>query len=268
MQYQNFLTQTLQGAAKIANEMFGNVSGKLKPDDPVQVLTEADLRIGKFIMGEIEKHYPNHGIIEEEAGGIDKKSEFVWVVDPIDGTANFSQGVPLYGIMIGLLRDSSAYAGGVSLPFFSDTYIAEKGEGAFRNGNKLDITDAAKTNSNIVSFGFNGDRDNPDLTREICRVLAEVMLKFPINNVVNSAFDIAMVAQGKYLGAINMTSKIWDNVAQHIIIEEAGGLYTDLYGAKLDYSDAFNLEKNYTYCAASPAIHKKLQEIIHSVESR
>ncbi|MBI2034197.1 MAG: hypothetical protein HYT11_00495 [Candidatus Levybacteria bacterium] len=82
--------------------------------------------------------------------------------------------------------------------------------------------------------------------------------------VSNSCFDTMMVAKGNYGGWLNKSSKIWDNVAQQIIIEEAGGVYTDFYGEPLDYSNPLSKAKlNYTQCAASLALHKQLQEIIH-----
>src|SRR6185312_7657304 len=114
----------LEDAAKIANEKFGKVSGVIKGGDTNQVLTEADVAIGKLIIQRLQKEYPDYNIIDEEAGVIDKHSEFTWVVDPIDGTSNFANGVPTYGIMIGLLRKETPIAGGIVLPYYKEIYIA------------------------------------------------------------------------------------------------------------------------------------------------
>ncbi|TSA45107.1 inositol monophosphatase [bacterium] len=264
--YQEFLTKTLNEASKIAKQMFGKVEGRLKDGDPIQVLTEADLKIGKFIIGEIEKYFPEHNIIDEEAGAIDKKSEFTWVIDPIDGTANFAHKIPLYGIMIGLLKDCKPLAGGVALPEFGKIYIAEKGEGTFLNGEKLDISDSGKIKTNIIAYGLNGNVENPELTRKEGKYIAEIVLGYPINNSSNSVYDTCLVLEGHYAGVLNQTSKIWDNVAPQIITQEAGGVFSDFYGEELDYSDCFNkMNRNYTNCTASPGIHKKLQEIIHNL---
>jgi myo-inositol-1(or 4)-monophosphatase len=76
-----------------------------------------------------------------------------------------------------------------------------------------------------------------------------------------------MIAEGKYGGLLNRTSKIWDNVAQQIIVEEAGGLYTDFFGNPMDYSNPLTKDKtNFTFCAAAPELHKQLQTIIHNYE--
>src|SRR6266404_8064062 len=104
MKYQTFITTVLQEASKIANEKFGNVTAIIKGGDSNQVLTEADIAIGAHIITKIKKEYPDYNIIDEEAGGLDNKSEFTWVVDPIDGTSNFAHGVGMFRIMIGLLH--------------------------------------------------------------------------------------------------------------------------------------------------------------------
>src|SRR3989344_4271938 len=103
MIYQDFLVKVLESTSQIANAKFGKVVGTTKAGDNNQVLTEADLEIGKTLIELVNKDFPTHNIIDEEAGVIDKQSEFTWVIDPIHGTRNFANGMPLYGIMIGLL---------------------------------------------------------------------------------------------------------------------------------------------------------------------
>lgn len=267
MKYRNFLVKTLKEASGIANKMFGKVQGRTKPDDVRQALTDADLAIGKMIIAKIKEDYPAHSIIDEEFGITDKGSEYTWVIDPIDGTANFAVGVPLYGIMIGLLKGSMPLAGGVALPAFKEIYIAEKGKGAFCNDSKLGIRRSDKIISKVISAGFTYDTKSPKLLKLGSNILAKMLLHFPLANHAGSVYDSMMVAQGRYLGEFNTTSYLWDNVAQHIIIEEAGGKYTDLLGNKMDYSKPQRRTKqNFTYCAASPSIHKKMQAIIHSIK--
>src|SRR5258708_912534 len=139
MNYQSFITSVLGEASKIANEKFGKVSGTIKGGDSNQVLTKADVAIGRFIIQKIKKEYPDYNIIDEEAGVVDNGSEFTWVVDPIDGTSNFAHTVPLYGIMIGLLQVATPIAGGIALPYFKEIYLAEKGKGAYCNGKKIAV---------------------------------------------------------------------------------------------------------------------------------
>ncbi|MBI5465403.1 inositol monophosphatase, partial [Candidatus Gottesmanbacteria bacterium] len=173
--------------------------------------------------------------------------------------------VPLYGTMIGLLKRNIPVAGGLSLPYFSEIYIAEKSKGAYCNNKKLRVTDETSLLATLTAYTLDGYQKKPDFTRIECTVMAEIVLN--IRNLRNSGsvFDAAMVAKGKYGAYLNRTSKIWDNVAQQIVIEEAGGLYTDFFGQSIDYSNPMSKVKdNFTFCAASPILHKRLQKIIHN----
>jgi myo-inositol-1(or 4)-monophosphatase len=264
MNYQSFIHSVLEEASKIAIEKFGHVSGTIKGEDSNQVLTQADLAIGSFIIEKIKKEFPSHNIIDEEAGTIDNRSEFTWVIDPIDGTSNFAVGVPHFGIMIGLLKNFTPLVGGVSFPFFKEICYAEKGMGAFCNREKLIVSTEKKLINTLVAFGMDAYQSDPTITRNETKFLGELLLHIRNYRTSNSVFDVLMLVKGSYGGVLNRTSRIWDNVAPHILIEEAGGVYTDFLGKPMDYTDPLrNVEQNYTFCAASPILHKQLQKIIH-----
>lgn len=265
MNIQNFIKTALEEASKIAKRNFGKVvAGTVKGKDSNQILTETDLEISKFIVGKIREVYPSHNIIDEEAGVIDNKSQYTWAIDPVDGTSNFANGVPLYGVMIGLLKEGTPVAGGISLPSFEEIYLAEKEKGAFCNGEKVQVTSEANLLSTLVAYTLDGHQENPSFTRDECALMAEIILN--IRNLRNSGscFDAAMVARGKFGGYLNRTGKIWDNVAQQILIEEAGGVYTDFFGQPMDYKSPLTKANNdFTFCAAPPILHSQLQKIIH-----
>lgn len=208
-------------------------------------------------------------MIDEEAGVIDNGSEFTWVVDPIDGTSNFAEGLPHYGIMIGLLKHDQPIAGGIVLPGFSELYVAERGKGVRCNGEHISITDKVDLSNVLVAYGIDGHQEDAALTRGEAGLLAEIVLEVRNLRSSNSAYDAAMVARGKYGAWLNRTTKIWDNVAQQILIEEAGGVFTDFEGSPMDYTEPLGkVEQNFTVCAGSPEVHKKLQEIIRAKKSR
>lgn len=267
--YQKFIEESLQKASQIASSNFGKVFGVVKGNDSNQVLTETDILIGKLLIDLIQKEFPEHNIIDEEAGVINKNSQFTWVIDPIDGTSNFAEGIPNYGIMMGLLKGSKPIAGGIALPFFKEIILAEKGKGAFCNGEKLSVTKENNLLSALVAYQIDGHQEDPDFTRRECQILADIVLK--VRNLRNSGscFDAVMVAKGKYGGYLIRTGKIWDMVASNIIIEEAGGVYTDFFGKPMDYKNPLAKAKdNFTFCSGSPILHKQLQEIIHGVGVR
>lgn len=265
--YTSFIRKVLKYASKIARFNFNKVSSSVKYEDSNQVLTQTDIEIGKYIISEIKNNYPDYNIIDEEAGVIDNNSEFTWVVDPIDGTSNFASGLSTYGIMIGLLHKDNPIAGGISLPFFDLIYLAEKDKGAFCNGQAITVCNEKKLLNALIVYQIDGHQENPDQTRNETKLLAEIVLNIRNLRTTSSAYDIAMVAHGKYGGILSKTSKIWDNVAQQIIIEEAGGNYTDFYGNKIDYSNPLSKSNdNFTYCAASPVLHNQLIAIINNYE--
>lgn len=245
-------------------EYFGHVSSQVKPEDSNQVLTEADIATGTFLVQAIGKQYPDHNIIDEEAGIIDHNSNFTWVIDPIDGTSNFATGLPMFGIMVGVLEDGQPTAGGIILPYFHDLILADRGHGAFLNDQRITIPENQRLSDALVAYGLDGHREDPDRTRKEMALVAEIALHIRNLRCSNSGYDMVQVALGKYGAFLNQTTKIWDNVAVHSIIEEAGGLYTDFYGQPMDYTNPLQrVDQNYTVCAAGSDLHQELQKIIH-----
>ncbi|MFD1314470.1 inositol monophosphatase family protein [Namhaeicola litoreus] len=269
MNYQHFIYDSLDKVSKIARDNFGKVSSITKPEDNNQVLTKTDLEIGKLLIRAIEKKFPSHNIIDEEAGVIHKNSDFTWVIDPIDGTSNFANASPLYGCMFGLLLENKPIAGGIALPFYSDIITAAKGLGTFCNEKRIYVSQEKKLSNCLIAYGIDGHQENPEFTRSECELLAEIVLNIRNLRSSNSVFDIALVARGSYGAFLNRTSKVWDNVAQQIIIEEAGGMYTDFFGHQIDYSNTiYDPNKNFSFMAASTEIHGQLLKIVDSYHSK
>lgn len=264
MDYRTFITEQLLKASETAESYFGRVSSTVKAGDNNQVLTEADIAIGKQLVAAVQEVYPEHNIIDEEAGCIDNGSRYTWVIDPIEATSNFAAGLPQYGIMIGLLEDVLPIAGGVIAPAYHKLYVAEKGKGATCNDEPILVSQEADLMNALVSFGIDGYQEDPDRTVNECRVLADIILGCRnMRNTGCEALDPMYVAEGKYGGRVNTTSRIWDNVAPQVIAEEAGALWTTANGKPIDYSDPLaKITQNYTFCVASPALHAQLQTII------
>lgn len=269
MDYRQFIEINLKAAAEIATTSFGKVNGVTKGADNNQVLTETDVAIGTFLIKQIQKDYPTYNIIDEEAGVIDNHSEFTWIIDPIDGTSNFANGVPTYGIMLGLLKDTTPIAGGVVTPYFQEVCVAEKGQGTYLNGEKITVTRESNLLNCLVAYHIDGHQENPQWTHEEAKILGEIILNIRnMRNTGSEPIDAVWVAKGAYGAILNQTMKIWDIVAPQIIIEEAGGIYTDFWGKPIDYTTALQRTKeNFTCCGASPILHAKLQEIIKNTNT-
>lgn len=263
MEYRTFLVKTLEDAAHIARDRFGKVSSTTKVGDPTQVVTEADIEIGSMIVEAIQQTYPTHNIIDEETGSVDNRSPYTWVVDPIDGTSNFAQASPLYGCMLGLLREHEPVAGGFALPAFHEIDTAERGQGAYCNQQRLQVQDGKDLCSVLISYGIEGNQSDPMSTRSECELFTELVLACRGVQTSGSVFDAAMTAKGVYGGFLYRDCKIWDNVAQHIVLEEAGVLYTDFFGQPIDYRHPLTKATTpFGFCAAPPAVHGQLQQMI------
>ncbi len=266
MSFFTFIQRVLLSSSKIANQHFGKVSSEsVKTGDNNQVLTQADLDIGQHLIKEIQSEFPDFNIIDEEAGVIDNGSLYTWVIDPIDGTSNFAAGLPTYGVMLGLLKEEKPIAGGIVLPYFQQLYIAEHGSGAFCNDKRVHVSSEQKLLSSLVAYGIDGYQENPTRTETEMQLVTKVVLNIRNLRTTNSAYDMVHVVDGRYGAFLNQTTKIWDNIAFHCLVEEAGGVITDFWGKSMDFSNPLTkIEQNFTVCAGAKELHTQLQAIIHS----
>ncbi len=184
------------------------------------------------------------------------------MIDPIDGTSNFAMGLPMYGVIIGLLDKGTSVVGGVALPFFDELYYAEKGKGASRNGDGISTTKETSLMKALVAYGIDSHQDNPDFTKKEMAILEGIINNIQNLRCSNSVYDAMMVASGKFGAYINQRMRIWDVVGPQVIIEEAGGIVTDFYGSELDYSDPVKKAKeHFTYFSASSSLYPQLLKL-------
>jgi myo-inositol-1(or 4)-monophosphatase len=186
--------------------------------DPV---TEADLRVEEYLRGEISREFPEHGIVAEESAeaGVDD-ADFTWAVDPLDGTANFAAGVPLYAVSIGLLYKGVPVVGSLFLPstFAGDgVYHARAGGGAFVEGNPLRVVSSPLPKpSGLAGIPASYGRAF-SFKRERGKGLGEVRIMGSI------ACEMVLVASGVFQYSLFTGSHIWDVAAGVVLIREAGG---------------------------------------------
>ncbi|MBI3573469.1 hypothetical protein HY090_00270, partial [Candidatus Kaiserbacteria bacterium] len=133
-----FIKKTLVRAGEAALKLFGKVGVHyMKSDNVWDCVTKADLLSEKIIISAIQKHYPDHGIIAEESGRMNAGAEYVWIIDPIDGTLNFSRGIPLFGVMMCLARRGKVILSAIYLPVLKEFFFAKAGKGAYLNGKRI-----------------------------------------------------------------------------------------------------------------------------------
>jgi myo-inositol-1(or 4)-monophosphatase len=188
-------------------------------------VTETDLAINDLILKEIKENFPNHSILAEEGSDHDESHQYVWVCDPVDGTHNFSHGLPTATFALALLQNGQPILGVILDPFEDRTYWAERGRGAFLNGNPIHVSTAASIKKTLMGVGKTRDIKN----------LFPVMDKLHQSGVsIISGLSIhylsALVAAGEFSASIFGGKSCHDMTPAKIIIEEAGGRVTDLYG--------------------------------------
>ncbi len=269
MNYRTFVEDSLGAASEVTRKYAGNVTARVKDTDPNQVLTEADTAISKLLIDRVRRSFATHNVIDEESGAAGSGSRYTWVIDPVDGTSNFAAGLPHYGVMIGLLDGPTPIAGGIALPAFGEIYIAEKRSGATCNGAPISVAADGDLANQIICYGIDVHPEQPEATTGECAQLAQILLSGPYKlRASNSAYDVAMVASGKYGAFLTKSSRIWDNVAPHIIVEEAGGRWTQFDGRPADYSEPLaKAAENFTFCGASPQTFARIQRSIRVTDS-
>lgn len=198
------------------------------------IVTEADFASDKAISKIITENYPEHNIISEETGFKNNKSDYTWVIDPLDGTSNFAAGIPWFGVLISLFKENTPVMGGAFLPVSNRIYFAEKGKGAFRNDEHLHI-DNKELKDSLFSFCVDYTDDLEFLNKglEIYKYIVRGSRNI---RSTNSLVDFLYVAEGKFGGVLNLYTKIWDIAGLGLIIDEAGGIIKYADGTDLSFN--------------------------------
>jgi myo-inositol-1(or 4)-monophosphatase len=194
------------------------------------LVTEADHAAEKAIIDVIQKEYPDHFILSEETGEIKTNSEYKWIIDPIDGTVNFANGIPLCCVSIGLEKDGHMILGAVYAPLLNEFYIAEKGQGAYLNDKKIAVSNKTTLITSCLVTGFPYTYlDTPNGPLQVFEKL--IRQGIPVRRLGSAAIDLCWVAAGRFDGFYEHKLQAWDSAAGFLLIEEAGGKVTDFEGS-------------------------------------
>ena len=223
---------------------------------PGDFVSSADKRTEKIIIEELQKAHPEYGIITEETGIINKSNiKNRWIIDPIDGTMNFLNGIPQFAISIAYEEDNEIICGVIFNPITNEMFCAEKGNGAYLNNSRIRVSNKKKLKDALLVTG------GPDVTSKIKNKIYSEYVNVS-NNVSNvrkfgsAALDMAYVACGRFDGYWQRELNYWDIAAGVIILREAGG-FIDFFEDDLSYP----LKKN--VLASNSNIHQELKELIN-----
>ena len=221
--------------------------------------TAADLRAEKIVRDALHAARPDFGFLGEEGGlteGTDKSHR--WIVDPLDGTANFLCGLPLFAVNVALAREGEVIAGVTHLPMLGETFWAEVGAGAWLNGRPIRVSPRQGMIQAMLAVGipFAGKPRHAQFVAEMERLTTRVT---GIRRLGAGAIDMAYVACGRFDAYWEQSVSAWDMAAGAVIVREAGGVVTCTRGRPLDLMGG-------TVLAATPQLHVELLEALSPVD--
>jgi myo-inositol-1(or 4)-monophosphatase len=256
------LIKALKESGKILMNNFGKIEAYKIKENQSNIVTKADIDSEKAIVKLIENKFPNHNIIAEETGYKNKNSDYTWIIDPLDGTSNFSAGIPWFGVSICIFKDSEPIMGGIYLPYYDLLYFAERGKGSTRNGKTISVSKENKLKNILFCYSLDYSEDNSKTNKE-AKIIKSLVQNIRNLRATNSVIDYCYTADGRFGGCINQTTKIWDVAAPYLIIKEAKGIVADINGKGIDLKvNEANYKKNFTIVGSNNILYPKIMKLI------
>lgn len=210
---------------------------------PVNLVTAADVAAEEAILSILRRSYPQHGFLLEESTVAFEEREFVWVVDPLDGTTNFAHGYPVFCVSVGLCHQGRPVAGVVFDPLRQELFQAAEGQGASLNGRPIRVSSTPGLNDSLLVTGFPYDlRETPgDMMALFTKFLQQTQA---VRRDGSAALDICYVAAGRFDGFWEQRLWPWDTAAGSVLVREAGGAVTRFDGSPFSVFDREILVSN------------------------
>jgi myo-inositol-1(or 4)-monophosphatase len=220
--------------------------------DPV---TEYDLKVEKLVTGRIARRYPDHEILAEEGSATGIKSEYCWVVDPLDGTVNFAHGFPVYCVSIALQQNGKTLLGAVCDPERGELFWGAKNDGAWLNKKAIHVTRERRLDRSLLATGFAYDigtarRNNLGLFARMARQAQG------IRRPGSAALDLCWLACGRIDGFWELKLHPWDTAAAVLLVENAGGKISRVSGRPYSVFDP-------DLVASNGLIHEAMRQVLY-----
>ena len=252
----NLITKACMKASRSIIRDFGEIENlQVSAKSPGDFVSSADKRTEKILIEELHKAHPEYGILTEETGIINKSNlKNRWIIDPIDGTMNFLNGIPQFAISVGYEEDGEIKCGVIFNPIMNEMFCAEKGNGAYLNNSRIRVSNKKKIKDALIVTG------GPKVASKIKDKIFSEYINVS-NNVSNvrkfgsAALDVAYVACGRFDGYWQRELNYWDIAAGIIILKEAGG-FVEFF----EEDDSSPIKKN--ILATNSNIHEELSNLI------
>jgi myo-inositol-1(or 4)-monophosphatase len=219
----------------------------------IDLVTEVDHQSEKFLLGEVQKDFPDHHIFSEESGIIQGSDEHIWYIDPLDGTVNYTHHIPIFCVSIAYASHGALALGAVYDPMRDEMFLAERGQGATLNGRILHVSSTTELQRSLLVTGFpytawDTPQDNFD------NFVRFGKLTQGVRRLGSAALDLCYVAAGRFDGFWEMALNPWDVAAGALIAEESGARVTNTAGGE-DY-----LSAPQSVIACTAGIHARMVE--------
>ena len=216
------------------------------------VVTKGDLLSERIIVSAILKKYPEHGIISEERGSVNEGARYVWVIDPIDGTLNYSRGVPAFGVMVCLVHRGEVILSAINLPATGELFFAQVGKGAYRNGKRIKCSQAKKLSETFGTGSTSISKRAARFMTNLIKISRNERTMF--GSFASMANNACYTAAGMRDWMVSMNGSIWDFAPAYLILKESGCRVTDAKGKLWKFG---MLE----IVAANPTLHRQLLKL-------
>jgi myo-inositol-1(or 4)-monophosphatase len=223
----------------------------------IDLVTEVDHESEVFLLGEVQKDFPGHHIFSEESGVIQGNDQHIWYIDPLDGTVNYAHHIPIFCVSIAYASQGSLHLGAVYDPMRDEMFSAERGQGAYLNGQPIQVSSVTELQKSLLVTGFpynawNTPQDN------FANFVKFGKLSQGVRRLGSAALDLCYVAVGRFDGFWELALNPWDVAAGGLICEEAGARVTNV-GGGADY-----LSPPQSIIACTPGIHSRMLDELHT----
>ena len=242
--YLDVATESVLAAGAVLKERWGKLNNIQEKGRPGDLVTEADKLAEVEVLQVIKRHLPEHQILAEESGSLgNTDSQYLWVIDPLDGTTNYAHGLPLAATSVGLMIDGVPAVGAVYNPFSDELFQAATGLGATRNRCPIQVSQTQELSKSLLITGFAYDRreTTDNNYAEFCHL---THLTQGVRRLGCASMDLAGVACGRLDGYWERGIQPWDMAAGIVILREAGGKVTAYDGSPLDIASGRILATN------------------------
>jgi myo-inositol-1(or 4)-monophosphatase len=246
------MIEAAEAGGKIVKKYFGRAVEISEKSIAADVRTKADLESEEAVLEILEKAFSSYNIFAEEGGLIDKKSEYTFIIDPLDGTNNFVLGIPHLSVAIALMKGDTILASVIHNPLLSPTYSAQKGHGSFLNGEKIAVNKENNIERATISYTCpysTTPKEKAVIAENVYGMSPKRML-----TMWSPLLDFCLLGAGKIEGTVSTIPNLYDFIPGKLIASEAGAKITGLKGEKISDKDHIFVASNGT------EIHEKIIE--------